>query len=864
MTAPARNTSDGAGNDRAGVRLSSGLSWPHADPEGAPLPATLPDGSPWPRITIVTPTFNQGRYIEATLLSVRNQGYPNVEHIVIDGGSTDQTSEVLERYRDGLAHVVSEKDRGQSDAINKGMRLATGDIVTWLNSDDMLAPGALAAVALAFWRDKPDLVAGVCELYRDGELVHRHLTSCSNGPLPLADLLDLEGCWLRGQFFYQPEVMFTRELWERAGAHVREDAFYSMDYELWLRFAHAGAKIKVIASPVAHFRVHEEQKTAVASNYQAELPKVRDEFAAARNLTPPAARAAGRDRLRVVLFNDIGYTYGAGIAHRRVGAAFAAMGHEVVAVAATSVHPSREQTRLGAESVLEQIAQHKPDLVVVGNLHGAGLGAETLGLIAARFHTLFVMHDLWLVTGRCAYTGGCDAFMQGCSDACTCARGYPQVAPDQIAPMWNAKRRVLSSSKDLVVAGDSRYVADFAARAIHADRLCEMTGIRPAVSWLKYGFETDVLRPRDRRLCRELLGLPQDRFIVLSSASSLDDERKGLSHLAEAMRTLDLPDSLVVCIGHLPPDQAPPIPGMRAMGYMDDLQRIAMLYSACDIFVGPSLEEAFGQVFIEAAACGTPAIGYPVDGVPEAIAHGVTGLVAARKDPAALADAISTLYHDRELRERLSALAPIHVRSEWSMVAASHRLIEVMRETGLERKLSLGRKLSIKDLSPDLPTPQRLTSVEPGWRAISGFDHWEGPYPEQGLPRCRWILGPVAKLEVDVGEPGPHRIVIRYRNFESGQRVRLVGEKGVVGEHEVPATAPGQRPALTFTLPLRKGVNALELHVWKWRPGSRPMSLLVTNVRAIPTRAPATGPGTPARPSVAAEPKPAVAASDRA
>lgn len=857
MTDPAPTMPNDARANRVVAHRCSGLSWPFTDPEPTPLPASLPDGTPWPRITIVTPTFNQGRYIEATLLSVRNQGYPNVEHIVIDGGSTDETLEVLARHRDGLAHVVSEKDRGQSDAINKGMRLATGDIVTWLNSDDMLAPGALAAVALAFWRDKPDLVAGVCELYRDGELVHRHLTSCSNGPLPLADLLDLQGCWIRGQFFYQPEVMFTRELWERAGAHVREDAYYSMDYELWLRFAHAGAKLKVVASTVAHFRVHEEQKTAVAGNYQAELPKVRDEFAATRKLSIPPSRANGIDRLKVVLFNDIGYTYGAGIAHRRVGAAFAAMGHDVVALAATSVHPTREQTRIGAESVLEQIEQHNPDLVVVGNLHGAGVGAETLGLIASRFQTIFVMHDLWLVTGRCAYTGGCDAYLQGCSEACTCPQGYPAMAPDQIALMWNAKRRVLSSSRNLVIAGDSRHVGNFAARAIESDRLCDMTGVRPAVSWLKYGFETDVLKPRDRRVCRELLGLPVDRFIVLSSASSLDDERKGLSHLAEAMRTLDLPDAIVVCIGHLPPDQPPPIPGMRAMGYMEDPQRIAMLYSACDVFVGPSLEEAFGQVFVEAAACGTPAIGYPIDGVPEAITHGVTGLVAERKDPAALAAAIATLYHDRELRHRLSTLAPIHVRNEWSMTAASHRLVELLRETGLEGKLQLGRKLSIANPSPALPAPHRLASVEPGWRAVSGFDHWEGPYPDQGLPRCRWILGPVARFEVDVGEGGPHRIVIRYRNFEAGQRVRLVSEKGLVSEHEVPQTAPGQKPALAFTVPLKKGVNALELHVWKWRPGSRPMSLLVTNVRAIPTVAPAQA----SRPAMAAESKPTAVAS---
>ena len=97
----------------------------------------------YPKITVVTPSYNQGQFIEATIQSVIGQQYPNLEYIVCDGGSTDETVEILKKYTDKITWWCSEKDKGQSDAINKGMRKATGDIVCWINSDDVLLPGTL-------------------------------------------------------------------------------------------------------------------------------------------------------------------------------------------------------------------------------------------------------------------------------------------------------------------------------------------------------------------------------------------------------------------------------------------------------------------------------------------------------------------------------------------------------------------------------------------------------------------------------------------------------------------------------------------------------------------------------------------------
>jgi glycosyltransferase involved in cell wall biosynthesis len=858
---PVRDLTQGARADLGGphgLRVSSDrAAWPYAAPDGSSIPATMPGNLPWPRITVVTPSYNQGRYIEETILSVRHQGYPNVEHIIMDGGSTDETREVVERYLDGIAHFTSEKDEGQSDAINKAFALATGDILMWLNSDDMLAPGALAAAALAFNRSGADMVAGECHIYRDGVLVQKHLTSCENGPLPLDDLLDIENCWMAGQFFYQPEVMFTRELWEKSGAHVRRDLYHSMDYELWLRFAHAEAKLHVLGRPMALFRAHDEQKTAgdVVGGFRAELPRARDAFLQRIGKTLPAPRQPAKRRtLRVALFNDLGYAYGAGIAHRRMAEAFAAAGHTVFAVAATSNDHHASTPRSTFSEIVARLAALEPDLVVVGNLHGAHLDPAVLGQIAAKFPTAFVMHDLWLLTGRCAYTGGCRTYISGCGESCTCAPGHPVLAPEEVSPAWEAKRRILGTSPDLYIWGNSAWAVERAEEALAA------APERPPVAAIKFGFDLDVLRPRDKATCRDVLGLPRDAFIIMSSASSVADPRKGLSHLAEALQRLRLPDVLVTCVGWHNPGEIPPIAGMRALGYTTDPQRLAMIYAAADVFVGPSLEEAFGQVFIEAAACGTPSIGYPVDGKPEAILDGVSGVLAHAVTPAALAETIEELYANAEYRRNLGRWGRLWAESEWSMSSSYHRMSCVMRRQGLADRLGLVRKIDLAVSPEPLAEPLLLRPTFPAWRPVANFDYWEGPYPERKLPRCRWTHGPIASFEVEMEREARQRLLISCRSFEPGQRVRLVHNGRAVGELPVPVSAEMDH-VLSFDVRLLPGKNAFDMHFWRWSVEGRPLALLITSIACVDEagRVPLMQAGTAPPPLATFEPKQQVA-----
>lgn len=221
--------------------------------------------SEWPRISVITVSYNQAKYLCECLQSVIGQNYPYLEYIVIDGGSTDGSAEILQRYREHFSTLIIEPDHGQSAALNKGFAFASGDVLTWLCSDDCLEPGALAVVAEARVATSCDLIVGGCRVIDEKgqtKYVH-HSAFVTEGmsSLSFGDMASFTATWQKGLYFYQPEVFFSRDLWRRAGSHVKEHLHYAMDYELFLRFALAGGELFATREILGCSRQHSEQKT---------------------------------------------------------------------------------------------------------------------------------------------------------------------------------------------------------------------------------------------------------------------------------------------------------------------------------------------------------------------------------------------------------------------------------------------------------------------------------------------------------------------------------------------------------------------------------------------------------------------------
>ncbi|MBY0427177.1 MAG: glycosyltransferase [Cytophagales bacterium] len=206
----------------------------------------------FPRITVVTPSYNQGQFLEQTILSVLGQNYPNLEYIIMDGGSSDQSVEIIKAYEHQLSFWTSQKDKGQSDAINSGFAQSTGDILCWLNSDDYLLPGTLTIVGQKLQHEKPQILYGNC--LHINESTHSSyasdvLRSFRNHPLEMYDPI------------IQPSSFWTRSVWEKVG-QLDDSKHFIFDWEWFLRCKKMGVEFVGIENYLSVYRIHPSHKSA--------------------------------------------------------------------------------------------------------------------------------------------------------------------------------------------------------------------------------------------------------------------------------------------------------------------------------------------------------------------------------------------------------------------------------------------------------------------------------------------------------------------------------------------------------------------------------------------------------------------------
>ncbi|OHX37129.1 hypothetical protein BJL95_20870 [Methylomonas sp. LWB] len=225
--------------------------WPWTHESKLILDARSKD-SPWPKISIITPSLNQGKFIEETIRSILLQNYPNLEYIVIDGGSTDNSIEIIKKYENWIHYWVSEKDEGQSHAINKGLEACTGDIIAWVNSDDTFANDTLFYVADKFNLNDANWLIGIANIIDESS----NRVGFRNPPKDVTQETFL--CWT-GNWFPQQSTFWNRKMLELIG-HLDISLHYVMDVDLWWKMTKRTSPI-IENKVLSNYRVHNKSKT---------------------------------------------------------------------------------------------------------------------------------------------------------------------------------------------------------------------------------------------------------------------------------------------------------------------------------------------------------------------------------------------------------------------------------------------------------------------------------------------------------------------------------------------------------------------------------------------------------------------------
>jgi glycosyltransferase involved in cell wall biosynthesis len=316
-------------------------------------------------------------------------------------------------------------------------------------------------------------------------------------------------------------------------------------------------------------------------------------------------------------------------------------------------------------------SEHLPPHDVI-NLHwAAGFVNQPTLFRACEPETPVVvtMHDMNAFTGGCHYDMGCGRFADKCG---RCPQLRSNKENDLSRSIWRRKydSYAARSSSKLHFVANSKWLAGQAARS-------SLLRSRP-VSVIHYGLDTEIFRPFNRAHARQALGIPDGSRVLMFAADSVDDERKGGRYVREALARLETPVFLLTA-GRGQPPALDKVQGLH-LGVVESEHLMALAYNAAEVFLMPSVQEAFGQTALEAAACGTPVVAFEEGGIPEVVIHEDTGLLCSARDALDLAQAVDRLLSDNVLRRRLGANARAHVEAKFTYQICAGRYVRLYED----------------------------------------------------------------------------------------------------------------------------------------------------------------------------------------
>ena len=313
------------------------------------------------------------------------------------------------------------------------------------------------------------------------------------------------------------------------------------------------------------------------------------------------------------------------------------------------------------------------DLLTIHGTHSGFINYLAMPSLTREKPTVFVLQDMWLLTGHCAYSYDCDRWKIGCG-RCPYPDTYPPVRRDATRIEWKLKKLVYARSQ-LFLVSPSRWLAELARESMAADLPIQV---------IPYGVDTKTYSPIDRILCRKVLGIPQDRKVVMFSSLNVNDYRKGGDLLAEALK--GLPSSLksrilLLTLGNRG-EAMSPVDGIHllSLGYTAGDHLKAIAYSAADLFVLPTRAETVGLVLLESMACGTPIVSFRVGGVPEVVRPGVTGYLAEPESAEDLREGIVQLLQDEDLHASISRQCRDIAVSEYRLETQVERYVRLYEQ----------------------------------------------------------------------------------------------------------------------------------------------------------------------------------------